>query len=106
MRPHPSNNTRFQQIDCQERGFLVVDHCGEAWYCPACKKYHKGAVPERILKQGFASDALVANIATLKLKGLSFRGLSDYLKEACKIEICAGSLNRLFNSRSEALAST
>ena len=94
-----------QQIELVERPIEIVEHRGEACWCPRCQKVHYASLPAEVEKGGLAGPNLISLIAYLKgVCHASFSTIRKFFRDVLKIRISRGQLAKLIGKASAALA--
>lgn len=84
LTPHPLSDQVQQQIDLREDPILRREYRARAYYCSSCGTFHRGLLPDNVLRQGFIGERLAATLAFLNVRAhASYSALVAFMTAVC-----------------------
>ncbi|MGH8615258.1 MAG: IS66 family transposase [Gammaproteobacteria bacterium] len=96
-----------QQVEMVVQPIEVIEHRGQAYWCPKCQQTHYATIDEAVRKAGLIGPGLTALIAYLKgACHCSFSTIRKFLRDVVGLSISRGQLAKLIHKVSDSLQDT
>lgn len=95
----------LQQVEIVTKPTQATEHQALACHCHACNKTHVATIPEEVRKAGLCGPELTSIIGFLKgACHASFATIRKYLRDVYQLQLSRGTLAKIINKVSEAIA--